>query len=646
MSKQQATLIITRLSIRAQSIEVEFESNLVGLRHTTPLFVQYPHPIDISEREARHVVLAAFLPYALRFGATDIRWPLKEDQSADSYWRGYIARFGDLSSQSFSTQHDSNCLFELSRSAGGEPLSSVEPHSVALLFGGGVESLFALMRLKDTQPLLVSLAGPRFMNNDEDGNRVKLDLERRLLVEHGFKVNRVVTNVRDLFLSRDDSIFNRYETGAWFYHFLRPLLMSCGVQLLLKSAEFEEANLDINYDTSLHARVVPEIADGLPVFSPVFNGYSKAEMFLKLSSSPFFDFVFSCHQPGEGRWCGKCSKCGRIAEYGRRFGVDVRRIGLNDIPYRVNGKVEALYASSMDRLQTELVANSSPKPHAGLTSIPLGQRLKFAWLSSVLDAVDAQQPHTAWPIEVNAPAWLDYNLENGIIHEHDFRSFMNFILHFDVETVIDVGASYGYSATTLRNLGFLGRIFSIEPLAVHIPALQHLMAKWPDSFQFASIAILDSTRQCLLAAPCFGKQTFVDYAFDCNYEPNFDSIAQSLSVAQSEGEEVSAVRFSYQSLRGETLDNLLGLGHWATSGARIALKIDTNGTEMAVLRGAQSILRDRKALVFVSGPVGDGRLRSFMSDMDYIESSDASFSGVVNETTLVYNSIFVPRDWF
>lgn len=141
-----------------------------------------------------------------------------------------------------------------------------------------------------------------------------------------------------------------------------------GVDILLKVSEYEEAANFTDFDLSLNPRFINYITDG-PVFAPFMNAYSKIQMFEELSKTPYFDYIYSCLRNTDKRWCGECGKCRRIAEYGRRLGIDTSRIDLDPtIPYATEtSPISRHYADLMDIVAPRSIS-CKPEPQVGDTN--------------------------------------------------------------------------------------------------------------------------------------------------------------------------------------------------------------------------------------------------------------------------------------
>ena len=142
--------------------------------------------------------------------------------------------------------------------------------------------------------------------------------------------------------------------------------------------------------------------------------------------------------------------------------------------------------------------------------------------------------------------------------------------HFtgDGATVVDIGASWGlFSYHLARLVGGAGAVFSYEPHPVNKPVLEKL-AKARPNVRFRPVAVSDLTGRADLRVPVFGSRHVT---------------AQSSLAHGFDGQR--GVRVEKVTVPTVRLDDEVG-------GRRVDLvKIDVEGHEMSVLRGASVTLR-------------------------------------------------------
>lgn len=146
-----------------------------------------------------------------------------------------------------------------------------------------------------------------------------------------------------------------------------------------------------------------------------------------------------------------------------------------------------------------------------------------------------------------------------------------------VSLVIDVGAHIGRYGEMLRKIGYEGTILSIEPDPRSFPVLQRraaLDAAW-------------LTRQCA-ASDRSGEETFHLYdraELSSLHEPTALG-ATSYSMSTSDEVTVSV----------QTLDQILIEAVPSHDRLRVLLKVDTQGSDAAILRGAAGALESVEVL--------------------------------------------------
>lgn len=143
--------------------------------------------------------------------------------------------------------------------------------------------------------------------------------------------------------------------------------------------------------------------------------------------------------------------------------------------------------------------------------------------------------------------------------------------HFGIDCVVDVGANDGGFASTIRNLGFAGRILSLEPLSGPFGVLEARAAK--DS-AWDAVRVAAGDEDCEIKINVAGNSGHSSSVL-AMLETHEDAAPESHYV----GTEVVAQR---------RLDGLLpefGIG----SARPVFLKLDVQGYEAAVLDGAAEL---------------------------------------------------------
>lgn len=154
----------------------------------------------------------------------------------------------------------------------------------------------------------------------------------------------------------------------------------------------------------------------------------------------------------------------------------------------------------------------------------------------------------------------------------NFESHLKTIIgqgHFDV--VLDVGANKGQFAKLVRKAGFAGQILSFEPVASTFLELER-QTQSDSQWRVFQLALGETKEQ---------KKINV---FDAS---DFSSLLKPSEFGKKTFDQLRTMR--EELIQIDTLDNFLresGLNHFG----RILLKMDTQGFDLAVFRGAKDTL--------------------------------------------------------
>ena len=154
----------------------------------------------------------------------------------------------------------------------------------------------------------------------------------------------------------------------------------------------------------------------------------------------------------------------------------------------------------------------------------------------------------------------------------------NIFLAKNIDCVIDVGANSGQYAQSLRKLGFKGKIVSFEPVATVYDVLEKNSSADPDWLTF----------RCALGDINEDKQinVYKSSVFSSFLKANESSKDIWTSLKTSELETVSVKR----------LDDIFADILMLTGCKRFYLKLDTQGFDINVFRGAKQTLSNIEAM--------------------------------------------------
>lgn len=173
----------------------------------------------------------------------------------------------------------------------------------------------------------------------------------------------------------------------------------------------------------------------------------------------------------------------------------------------------------------------------------------------------------------------------------DFCALRKLLTRLDINCVLDVGANRGQFAHHLRGIGFAGDIISFEPLPSEFAAL---------SQSFTS----DQRWRGLQLA--LGEH---DGSAEINFVPDSPVMSSMLNLVHP------PANLQRQSIEVRRLDGLFPELVANLDGPRVLLKLDTQGYDLQVFRGAQGCL-DRLAGIYAEVTV----TRNYEDAPDYHEA--------------------------
>lgn len=154
---------------------------------------------------------------------------------------------------------------------------------------------------------------------------------------------------------------------------------------------------------------------------------------------------------------------------------------------------------------------------------------------------------------------------------HKLDACVHLLKHYQITVVLDVGANIGQTGKHLREAGYTGRIISFEPVAEAFRELRDA-AQHDPGWTCVNCALGDHPHTAnIRVAECTVTTSFLPVRAD---------IIEMLPIPRTAYEEQVAVN---------TVDAMIG--DLTSPADRVFLKIDTQGYEPMVLRGAERTLQ-------------------------------------------------------
>lgn len=213
--------------------------------------------------------------------------------------------------------------------------------------------------------------------------------------------------------------------------------------------------------------------------------------------------------------------------------------------------------------------------------------------------------------EVTVPTprrWLRHFASTRAVHEEDARIFA--ALRKPMGAILDIGAHWGYMALSFRHSGSTCPIVSFEPMEAHHDCLDELRRLDPD-YDFAPIGLGDVATTVTLYGPVVNGKPIMGLNSVGGRIFNEHHMRHLVSLLGQEIPEARRYDFKLTAttMETKTLDSVLAgnrlfvLPPFRVDTSRIAaLKLDVEGHEPFVLRGADKLLsRDRPLVMIESG---------------------------------------------
>jgi FkbM family methyltransferase len=150
-----------------------------------------------------------------------------------------------------------------------------------------------------------------------------------------------------------------------------------------------------------------------------------------------------------------------------------------------------------------------------------------------------------------------------------------FLRAFAIDCIFDVGANVGQYGMTLRDIGFSGLIISFEPNPVAFAELRERSSK--DKKWIVKNIALDDTKKTATF------NVMANSEFSSLHEPDHSATAQ-FQVLNTVSRRIP--------VETETLDGLFGNLKERYGFNRPFLKMDTQGHDLKIIRGAEGVLKN------------------------------------------------------
>jgi FkbM family methyltransferase len=153
------------------------------------------------------------------------------------------------------------------------------------------------------------------------------------------------------------------------------------------------------------------------------------------------------------------------------------------------------------------------------------------------------------------------------------RHLREYLLHMEINVVLDVGANIGNYAKMVREIGYKGKIISFEPVPATFKQLHEAMRDDPHWFG-EPFGLSDENREALINTYSNGE---------------FNSLLSIRSYAE-QAFSLDHERQSKLAIQLKRLDDVLPELINGIQAPRIFMKVDTQGHDVSVIKGASGVM--------------------------------------------------------
>lgn len=215
----------------------------------------------------------------------------------------------------------------------------------------------------------------------------------------------------------------------------------------------------------------------------------------------------------------------------------------------------------------------------------------------------------------------------------DAENIVKQIEIFKISTVIDVGANRGDTLQKWRRMFPEAHVHAFEPLPSMQAVLEAVRAEAPDHVTIWQLAASDSDGEATF-------QVHVDHPSSSSLFPRTALSAELFDFTQRQSEIV---------VRTARLDGLIGPKSKTPVTGAVLIKLDVQGAELSVLRGATEILAQTEFIICEVNlaDLYEGQ-SSFRSILEFVENQGFRFNGFLeqfstNDGVAVYVDVLFAR---
>lgn len=197
---------------------------------------------------------------------------------------------------------------------------------------------------------------------------------------------------------------------------------------------------------------------------------------------------------------------------------------------------------------------------------------------------------------------MDQRLETPNCHDEDLNIFRAFNNSDDL--IIDIGANWGYSVADIWAYGARSKILSFEPVKFYAPLLERIKQRRPDHYEYKIVALFDESSTLKFSVPVINNLPVFALS-SATANPDLEIMVNNACYHienYMRDDLIINVRMHEFESPVDTLDNqLTNIAATFSWSNIVALKIDVEGLEFPVIRGAKNTINQHRPLIMLEG---------------------------------------------
>ncbi|WIM13751.1 FkbM family methyltransferase [Enhydrobacter sp.] len=241
------------------------------------------------------------------------------------------------------------------------------------------------------------------------------------------------------------------------------------------------------------------------------------------------------------------------------------------------------------------------------------------------------------------PDWIPRMLAANEMHEVEFRIFRFF--QNPSETILDIGANNGNSVGSILASGSKAQILSFEPNPMHHKCLERLRELRKDAFDFVPVGLAAKAADLKFLVPVV-NDAVISGLTSANFAKTIAWVAQEnlvdYALQYCQGVPDPQLRFAECNWSVMRLDDALRQNYGVAVDKIVAIKMDVEGHEAAVLDGGRATLKAHTPLILLEGANRDPAVFDILEPLGYVFADfDGEACILKNQMSMKVNGFYL-----